>query len=250
MNKFKISGTIGKVGSLTGGLSMPQGSVMNDYERLTNKPLVFDSSANFPPTGNAERLYIATNVNKIYYWTGITYTEISGSGGGGTDGKSPYIGENKNWYIYNDLTHTWIDTGVRAEGIKGADGTNGLDGKDGYTPIKGTDYFTPADIASLGINPTIITDLSATTQTVTLTNNTEYRYGTLTSLAITWTTSDIRCSMAFTGGAGVTFSITAGTKIVGTDVIDNVFTPVVNKHYNLGFEFDGVNRTVYVSGVS
>ena len=84
---------------------------------------------------------------------------------------------------------------------------------------------------------------------MTLSDNTEYRYGTLTSLTITWTTSDIHSAIAFTGGTGVTFSITAGVKIVGTDVTDGVFAPVKDKRYNLGFEFDGVNRTVYVSGV-
>ncbi len=611
---IKLTGSIDPKASMTGSIAVAQGgSGTNDYEKLINKPLVFDSSANFPPTGNAERLYIATNVNKIYYWTGTTYADISGSGGGtGTDGKSPYIGENGNWYVYNDVLHAWVDTGVRAEGVDGKDGTdgkdgadgkdgiNGLDGangidgidgksayeiavengfvgtetewlvslkgnkgdkgEDGYTPVKGTDYFTTADIESLGIankvdkvegkslisdteierlssvtnyddsskfnddilkptslpfiggsslgwayetdvnplasntikhpnltenyptleyariglledseevfftrgyevtgyigctytfsvslytedntsidssgiliqlrgrqgiswgytedvivknitsenlpsnkwttfsitlkiteevpyveavisvvrnakffiaqyqvqegeiatgfhpppprvvtsdssglmspklltdfnkirhtrkysfiatngnkldpddnnstvdfvagqnialtvgyndtleadtitidadvsdkadttyvdglvagintelatkstKPTITTDLSATTQTVTLTNNTEYRYGTLTSLTITWATPDIHSAIAFTGGTGVTFSITAGVKMVGTDVIDGVFAPVEDKRYNLGFEYDGVNRTVYVSGV-
>ena len=55
--------------------------------------------------------------------------------------------------------------------------------------------------------------------------------------------------MAFTGGAGVTFSVTTGVKIVGTDVTSGVFTPVEDKRYNLGFEYDGINRTMYVSGV-
>ena len=91
--------------------------------------------------------------------------------------------------------------------------------------------------------------MTPTTQTVTLENNTEYRYGTLTSLTITWATSDIHSAIAFTGGTGVVFSITAGVKIVGTDVTDGVFAPVEDKRYNLGFEYDGVNRTVYVSGV-
>ena len=377
----KLTGNINPKASMTGSIAVAQGSVMNDYEKLINKPLVFDSSANFPPTGNVERLYIATNVNKIYYWTGTTYADISGSGGGtGTDGKSPYVGENGNWYVYNDVLHAWVDTGVRAEGkdglngadgkdgtngingldgangidgingtdgsdgedgksayqvwldngntgteleflnslkglqgergtdgidgtngndgvdgtngtngidgidgksayeiaiengfigteaewiaslkgadgkdgkdgINGVDGTNGIDGENGYTPIKGTDYLTPADIASLGINPTVITDLTSTTQTTTLINNTECRYGTLTSLTITWTTPDIHSAIAFTGGTGVVFSITAGVKIVGTDVTDGVFAPVKDKRYNLGFEFDGVNRTMYVSGV-
>lgn len=37
------------------------------------------------------------------------------------------------------------------KGDTGEAGTNGKDGADGYTPIKGTDYFTPEDIASLNI---------------------------------------------------------------------------------------------------
>lgn len=45
----------------------------------------------------------------------------------GTNGTTPHIGENGNWFIGDE------DTGVNAEG------------KDGYTPVKGTDYFTEAD---------------------------------------------------------------------------------------------------------
>ena len=146
---IKLTGSINPKASMTGSIAVAQGSVMNDYEKLINKPLVFDSSANFPPVGHAERLYIATNVNKIYYWTGTTYADISGSGGGtGTDGKSPYIGENKNWYVYNDLTHTWIDTGVRAEGkdgLNGADGKDGKDGKDGTNGLDGTNGIDGID---------------------------------------------------------------------------------------------------------
>lgn len=37
------------------------------------------------------------------------------------------------------------------DGQNGRDGTNGQDGKDGYTPVKGVDYFTQEDIASLNI---------------------------------------------------------------------------------------------------
>ena len=38
------------------------------------------------------------------------------------------------------------------KGNQGAQGIQGVAGKDGYTPIKGVDYFTAADIASLGID--------------------------------------------------------------------------------------------------
>jgi len=66
-------------------------------------------------------------------------------------GFSPYIGENGNWYEYNNETKTFIDTGVKAEGkdgingINGQNGLNGQNGKDGYTPIKGIDYFDGID---------------------------------------------------------------------------------------------------------
>ena len=38
------------------------------------------------------------------------------------------------------------------KGDKGEQGVSGKDGADGYTPIKGIDYFTPEDIANLGID--------------------------------------------------------------------------------------------------
>ena len=34
-------------------------------------------------------------------------------------------------------------------GTNGTDGKDGKDGKDGYTPVKGTDYFTPNEIAAI-----------------------------------------------------------------------------------------------------
>lgn len=35
------------------------------------------------------------------------------------------------------------------DGKDGADGKDGVDGKDGYTPVRGTDYWTAADIAAI-----------------------------------------------------------------------------------------------------
>lgn len=45
------------------------------------------------------------------------------------------------------------DTGP--QGIQGIQGEQGPKGDDGYTPIKGVDYFTAEDIASLDIPPTM-----------------------------------------------------------------------------------------------
>lgn len=52
-------------------------------------------------------------------------------GGGGTDGITPRIGENGNWWIGE------TDTGVQAEG------------QDGDTPVRGEDYWTEADKAEI-----------------------------------------------------------------------------------------------------
>lgn len=44
--------------------------------------------------------------------------------------KSPYIGENGNWFEWDEMAGSFKDSGVKAEG---------------KTPEKGTDYFTDAD---------------------------------------------------------------------------------------------------------
>lgn len=79
-------------------------------------------------------------------------------------GKTSYIGANGNWYAWDGETEEFYDTGVRAQGQKGdkgdkgdkgnqgIQGIQGVPGKDGYTPVKGKDYFTAEDIASLGID--------------------------------------------------------------------------------------------------
>jgi hypothetical protein len=78
------------------------------------------------------------------------YTPVKGEdyfdgqdGAPGADGITPHIGVNGNWYLGE------TDTGVKAEGKDGKDGAKGDKGDDGHTPIKGTDYWTTADQASI-----------------------------------------------------------------------------------------------------
>lgn len=52
----------------------------------------------------------------------------------GDDGLTPYVGENGNWWLGSE------DTGILARGT---------DGEDGYTPVKGTDYFTDAEVKQI-----------------------------------------------------------------------------------------------------
>ena len=58
----------------------------------------------------------------------------------GTNGITPNIGANGNWWVGD------TDTGVFAGGTAGKDGE---DGEDGKTPVKGEDYFTEEDKAEI-----------------------------------------------------------------------------------------------------
>ena len=53
------------------------------------------------------------------------------NGTDGKDGNTPFIGENKHWWIGTN------DTGIVAEGKNGIDGINGHDGVDGHDGIDG-----------------------------------------------------------------------------------------------------------------
>ena len=55
----------------------------------------------------------------------------------GSDGITPMIGENGNWYFGE------ADTGKPSRGVPGKDGA------DGHTPVKGTDYWTASDKAEV-----------------------------------------------------------------------------------------------------
>lgn len=46
-------------------------------------------------------------------------------------GRSPYIGENGNWFEFNDETQEFIDSGVVAQGIPGEEGKQGEPGVQG-----------------------------------------------------------------------------------------------------------------------
>ncbi len=65
--------------------------------------------------------------------------DTGATGAAGTDGITPHIGDNGNWYIGN------TDTEKPSRGVAGARGDTGATGADGKTPVKGTDYWTVAD---------------------------------------------------------------------------------------------------------
>ena len=60
------------------------------------------------------------------------------------------LGPDENAYVQN--TGTKKDMTLNFGIPKGDKGDKGDKGSDGYTPVKGVDYFTPEDVASLGID--------------------------------------------------------------------------------------------------
>ena len=65
------------------------------------------------------------------------------AGQNGSNGITPHVGANGNWYIGD------TDTGLPSRGATGPAGQNGSNGQDGHTPVRGTDYWTAADIATI-----------------------------------------------------------------------------------------------------
>lgn len=105
---------------------------------------------NGTPEVEAKNIFFADNENlQTKYENGELKGEKGDKGEDGTMSFSDLTEEQKA-----SLKGDKGDTGET-----GADGKDGVDGKDGYTPIKGVDYFTPEDIASLNI-PTKLSQLT------------------------------------------------------------------------------------------
>ncbi|MGM9971366.1 MAG: PL29 family lyase N-terminal domain-containing protein [Anaeroplasmataceae bacterium] len=74
---------------------------------------------------NGETPFIGENGN---WWIGTTDTEVKAAGEDGTDGKTPQlkIGDDNNWYVSYDDGTTWTNLNVKATGATGATG-NGIE---------------------------------------------------------------------------------------------------------------------------
>lgn len=99
------------------------------------------------------------------------------------------------------------------------------------------------DLSAYQQKPTI-TELSGTTATQTLADNTEYRAGELTALTLTLPSSygdTFEASVVFTSGATAT-NATYPDGVTG-------FAPIANQRYNVSFWWDGLYTNAVVRGV-
>lgn len=118
-----------------------------------------------------------------------------------------------------------------------------------------TGFIQGAGGAGGGTSTPTITIITSTDTAATLTpaNNTEYRYGELTSLSLDVSSpaDDYAAYIAFTSGTTATETIYPDTlKWSGDDVIDGVFTPLANRRYNIGIWYDGECTNAVARGVS
>lgn len=159
-------------------------------------------------------------------------------------GKSPYIGSTMTWFEYDDETQTYVDTGINAEGTDGKSayevaiengfiGTvsdwlaslKGDTGTSGYTPVKGVDYFTSTDIASLGIGNKVdkVTGKGLSTNDLTATLKSNYDTA--------YTNNHTHTNKSILDATTASYTTTRNTKLIGIEagaqVNQNAFSTVV-----------------------
>lgn len=161
-----------------------------------------------PPTGSWTAV-IPSSATGEYLWTRIQFTYTGGKsptfialvtkqGKDGTNGITPTIGANGNWYLGT------TDTGKPSRGEKGDKGSDA--------------NVTKANvIAALGYTPEAVSAQVTTGSNITLADNTEYRLADVTTLTLTYPTSDFKCWMrlTFAASGNVTVTLPTGTRYIG-----------------------------------
>ena len=151
---------------------------------------------------NKDTLDKLSNSNGKLQYNGSDVGLKGDKGADGANGITPTIGANGNWYL--DTT----DTGKPSRGEKGDKGDPGSDAN-----------VTKANvITALGYTPEAVSTQVTTGSNITLADNTEYRLTDVTTLTLTYPTSDFECWMrlTFAASGNVTVTLPTGTKYIGT----------------------------------
>lgn len=195
-------------------------------------------------TSGARNIYMYNPINTHRITSGATGRFVIAREGIKND---LIIDENGGATFYGNVTvaGTSTLTGlVRTSGNLEVGGT--------YVTINGntvyhTGNFNPTNKADAVV---VTKDLVAATKTITIANNNDYKFGTLTTLIITLPTEDYSASLSFSSGAtATTFTFPSEVKWLGVDLFGDTFVPKANKRYNIVFWHDGINHCGIVGGV-
>ena len=121
--------------------------------------------------------------------------------------------------------------------------------------VVGSDGKAYTDISSKENRTTIITNSTDATATITLANNTEYRFTQdLSSLTLTLPQSidtTFIVGVVFSSGSTATaMTYDSSIKWSGDDVTSGSFVPQADKVYNIVMWYDGINVNGVVRGVA
>lgn len=164
--------------------------------------LEYNSSANFPSTGEAGKIYVATNTNLTYRWSGSAYVEISPSLALGTTSSTAYRGDYGNTAYAHATDSSRLTTAKSSGFYKIATTAQGH--------VASVTAVTKGDLTALGV----ITGGSNAKSAVTISPTTTSVYSMTTDGAVTAGTANVPTKIDTTKfNAG---SFTRGTFSQGT----------------------------------
>ena len=162
------------------------------------------------------------------------------------------------WDDCNNIYHRTI---VSEEIVHENQGENlSIGGSSGGSTITWYEYnytyepLTESQINDIGkkADKTTITTSTETTASITLVDNTEARYGEITSLTVTLSETISDCfisSVIFKSGATATaVTVPSGVYCQGADCKNGAFLPKANKRYTMIFSYDGI-MNCYIAAV-
>lgn len=183
---------------------------------------------------NARSPYVGENGN-WYVWNDTTQQYVdSGEPAHGDDGKSPYIGANGNWYVWDGAQ--WVDTGIKAQGTPGESGISIKLSNESHT------FAGSATAALAGSANTTILAFKGTQQ--------------ITPTSVTLNTSDLPTGMTRTiNGSVITFtvttSMTSSSGVIPITVVIDGKTFTLQFSYSIAFKgTDGLSKGIYLNAAT
>lgn len=172
---------------------------LKDFETVGNALTTLEEKSH--THANKGTLDLLSDSNGKLQYNGSDVGLKGDKGADGANGITPTIGANGNWYLGT------TDTGKPSRGEKGDKGDPGSDAN-----------VTKANvITALGYTPEAVSAQVSTGSNITLADNTEYRLTDVTTLTLTYPTSDFECWMrlSFAASGDATVILPTGTKYIG-----------------------------------
>ena len=126
------------------------GHVYQVYKTETGSKIIYSVKDLNVTTGGQGGVSPTVSVEEITDGHRVTITDVDGVKTFDVmNGEKGERGEQGEAFTYADFTTEQLASLKGSQGEKGEKGEKGDTGTDGYTPVRGTDYWTEADIATI-----------------------------------------------------------------------------------------------------